>query len=302
MIAYSVLGGMWALTATDIVQFVIKTVGIFAVLLPAAIIHAGGWAGMHAKLPADFFSLGRIGGAKLTAYAALYFLGILIAQDSWQRVFTARTVSIARRGGVLVGCYCIAFAAACAVIGAAGRSFLAPLSDTDGAFAAVLNVVLPDGLRGIVIAASLSAIMSTATAGLLATSTVLLEDVYFPIRRVHSYGTMRQSRILLFVLGLLCAITSCLTHDVIAALTIGYDLLVGAMFVPVIGAILWSGGTNLAAVLAIFGGALGVVVMLFVDGLESYRPIYYGLALSTSLYFGISLGSRFKRNDSWSIS
>jgi SSS family solute:Na+ symporter len=291
MIAYSVMGGMWALTATDIVQFVIKTVGIFAVLLPAAIIHAGGWTGMHAKLPADFFSLGRIGAAKLTAYVTLYFLGILIAQDSWQRVFTARTVSIARWGGVLVGCYCIAFAAACAVIGAAGRSFLSPLSDTDGAFAAVLNVVLPDGLRGLVIAASLSAIMSTATAGLLATSTVLLEDVYFPIRRVHSYGTMRQSRILLFVLGLLCATTSCLTHDVIAALTIGYDLLVGAMFVPVIGAILWSGGTSLAAILAIVGGAVGVVVMLFVDGLESYRPIYCGLALSTTLYFGVSFGS-----------
>ena len=37
MLGYSVLEGMWALTATDIVQFVIKTVGILFVLLPIAL-------------------------------------------------------------------------------------------------------------------------------------------------------------------------------------------------------------------------------------------------------------------------
>jgi solute:Na+ symporter, SSS family len=42
MIAYSVLGGMWALTVTDIVQFIIKTVGFLMILLPAAILRAGG--------------------------------------------------------------------------------------------------------------------------------------------------------------------------------------------------------------------------------------------------------------------
>src|SRR3954468_12201003 len=42
MIAYSVLGGMWALTLTDIVQFVIKTVGFLMILLPAAVLRAGG--------------------------------------------------------------------------------------------------------------------------------------------------------------------------------------------------------------------------------------------------------------------
>ena len=33
----SVTGGMWSLTLTDIIQFVIKTVGIFLVLLPLSI-------------------------------------------------------------------------------------------------------------------------------------------------------------------------------------------------------------------------------------------------------------------------
>ena len=63
------------------------------------------------------------------------------------------------------------------MIGAAGRLFLPPLGDADAAFAEIVNAVLPVGLRGLVLAAALAAIMSTASACLLAASTVLLEDV-----------------------------------------------------------------------------------------------------------------------------
>ena len=95
MIGYSVLGGMWALTATDIVQFAIKTVGILFILLPFAIIRAGGLAGMQQNLPTGFFSMSHIGWDKIASFVTLYFLGILIGQDGWQRVFTARSVSVA---------------------------------------------------------------------------------------------------------------------------------------------------------------------------------------------------------------
>ena len=182
MVAYSVLGGMWSLTLTDIIQFVIKTVGIFFVLLPGAIIHAGGWAAMHAKLPPQFFSPVNIGWPKILSFFLLYFFGIIIGQDIWQRVFTARSVKVARNGGIGVGLYCAAYAAAGALIGTAAHAFLPPLADADAAFAQAVNAVLPAGLRGLVLAAALAAIMSTASACLLASSTVLLEDVYLPLR------------------------------------------------------------------------------------------------------------------------
>ena len=40
VVAYSVFGGMWSLTQTDIVQFVIKTIGMLFILLPASIYYA----------------------------------------------------------------------------------------------------------------------------------------------------------------------------------------------------------------------------------------------------------------------
>src|SRR5215217_1023893 len=42
VVAYSVAGGMWSITLTDFLQFLIMTVGIFFLLLPLSIAAAGG--------------------------------------------------------------------------------------------------------------------------------------------------------------------------------------------------------------------------------------------------------------------
>jgi SSS family solute:Na+ symporter len=286
MVAYSVLGGMWSLTLTDIIQFVIKTVGIFFVLLPGAILHAGGLAGMHARLPVEFFSWTNIGWSKVTSFFMLYFFGIIIGQDVWQRVFTARSVRVARNGGLGVGLYCLFYALAGAVIGMAGRTFLPPLADADSAFAEIVNAVLPVGLRGLVLAA---AIMSTASACLLASSTVLLEDVYLPLRKLKSKGSVAQSRVVTLALGVAMTWMACVMHDVIAAITVAYDLLVGGLLVPIVGAMLWKRGTARAALASIAVGSVLVVVMLALRGLNSDFPIYAGLAGSVVAYVLVSL-------------
>ena len=225
----------------------------------------------------------------------LYFFGILIGQDGWQRVFTARSTEVARNGGVIVGLYCFAYAIAGALIGAAGRAFLPPLSDPDLAFATIVNAVLPAGLRGLLLAASLAAIMSTASACLLATSTVLLEDVYIPLRKIGGTGSVAQSRAVTLVFGIATTVIACLTADVIAALTVAYDLLVGALFVPVMGAILWRRGTAPAALASIAAGGVAVVVLLVVMGIDSDVPIYGGLGLSGAVFLIVSLLARRNR-------
>jgi solute:Na+ symporter, SSS family len=288
-VAYSVFGGMWALTTTDIIQFVIKTVGILMVMLPAAIYHAGGLAGMHAHLPPEFFSLTHIGGSKILAFFTLYFFGILIGQDVWQRVFTARSLKVARDGGIYVGLYCMVYAIAGATIGAAGHVFLPPLADPDLAFATIVNAVLPAGMRGLVLAAALAAIMSTCSACLLASSTVLIEDVYLPLRKSASIGSVGLTRLITLLFGISGIVAACLTTDVIAALTVAYDLLAGALFVPVVGAILWKRGTSLAALISIAVSGAAVVVTLFVAGMNSDAPIYVGLTLSLVIFVSMSL-------------
>jgi len=292
VVVYSTIGGMWSLTLTDIVQFVIKTVGILFILLPAAIIHAGGLGVMQQRLPAGFFSPTHIGGAKIFSFFLLYFFGIILGQDVWQRVFTARSIKVARTGGIAVGIYCLAYAMAGALIGTAGHVFLPELADPDSAFANIVNAVLPVGLRGLVLAASLAAMMSTASACLLASSTVLLEDVYLRLKGSGTTGSVTQSRVVTFVFGVLMTLVACRTNDVIAAVTVAYDLLVGALLIPVVGAMLWRRGTGAGALSSIAVSATAVVVLLFTQGIDSDAPIYAGLGLSLIIYVIISLLSR----------
>ena len=65
-----------------------------------------------------------------------------------------------------------------ALIGMAAKVLLPDLENVNNAFASVVEHSLPNGIRGLVIAAALAALMSTASAGLLARDhQVLLPDL-----------------------------------------------------------------------------------------------------------------------------
>jgi SSS family solute:Na+ symporter len=178
------------------------------------------------------------------------------------------------------------------LIGTAGHVFLPSLPDPDSAFAHIVNLVLPVGLRGLVLAASLAAMMSTASACLLASSTVLLEDVYLRLRRTGGTGSVTQSRVVTFGFGVLMTLVACRTTDVIAAVTVAYDLLVGALLIPVLGSMLWRRGTAAGALSSIGVSTVAVVALLVARGIDSDAPIYAGLGSSLVIFVVVSMLSR----------
>lgn len=289
VVLYSVIGGMWSLTLTDIVQFLIMTVGVFLILLPLAIGQAGGLEGMHAALPASYFDLGAIGFDRIFTYFLIYFFGILIGQDIWQRIFTARSASVARIAGIGAGIYTLFYGLAIALIGAAGKVFLPDLESADSAFAAITQNALPAGLRGLVLAAALAAIMSTASAGLLASSTLLLEDLYERFFKREAGEHLAANRRATLLVGVAVLIIACLVNDVIGALTVAYNLLVGGLLVPIIGAFVWRRATGAGALAAIATGGAVVVIFMLKDGLLADSPIYFGLLASLVAYIVVSL-------------
>ena len=116
VLAYSVLGGMWSITLADMAQFLIMTIGLFALMLPLSLANAGGWSAMQERLGAEFFSWDGIGVQSIVTYFVIYTLGLLIGQDVWQRVFTARSPRVAQIGGATAGLYCIGYGVALSLI------------------------------------------------------------------------------------------------------------------------------------------------------------------------------------------
>lgn len=288
VVIYSSIGGMWSLTLTDIVQFVIKTAGLMFVLLPICLTRIGGWDALVAKLPASAFALTTLGYDTIFTYFLIYFFGILIGQDIWQRVFTARSEGVARVAGSLAGVYCVIYGLVGALIGMCARVLLPDLADANNAFAAIVRSALPDGIRGLVIAAALAAMMSTASAGLLAASTTLTEDL-LPQLRGGRASTLGMARLFTLLTGLAVLAIALLVNDVIGALTLAYNLLVGGILVPLLGAILWPRATTAGALASMLLGSGAAIVFMLKDGLEANTPIYFSLGLSLVSFVVVSL-------------
>jgi SSS family solute:Na+ symporter len=288
VVAYSVAGGMWSITLTDIIQFCIMTVGIFFLLLPIVVARAGGFSGMSEALPASYFDLTTIGWQTIFTYFLLFFFGLMIGQDIWQRVFTGRSPEIARWGSVAAGVYCLLYALAGALVGTAARVIL-PNIQADNAFARIATDALPVGITGLVLAAALAAVMSTASAGLLASSTILANDVYAGFVARGEHNKVLVSRVTTLLVGVGVLVTAVAVSDVVGALTVAYDLLTGALFVPIVGALFWRRATAAGALASMVAGSVVVVVFMVLDGLFANTPIIWGMLASLVVFVGVSL-------------
>lgn len=291
VVVYSTIGGMWSLTLTDIVQFVIKTVGLMFILLPVCLYKVGGWDQLVAQLPASSFSWTTIGWDTIITYFLIYFFGILIGQDIWQRVFTARDEKVCQRAGTTAGVYCVLYGLACALIGMAAHVLMPDLANPNNAFAAMIKTTLPDGIRGLLMAAALAAMMSTASAGLLAASTTLTEDL-LPKLRGGKQSSLGINRLFTLLTGLVVLGIALAVNDVISALTLAYNLLVGGMLIPLIGAIFWKRATTAGAITSMSLGFATALFFMFKDGLDANTPIYYSLAIGLVSFVVVSLASR----------
>ena len=288
VVVYSVAGGMWSITLTDIIQFCIMTVGIFFLLLPLSIFAAGGFSGMQEALPATYFDLTAIGWQTIFTYFLLFFFGLMIGQDIWQRVFTARSPEIARWGSVAAGVYCLLYALAGALVGTAARVIL-PGIQSDNAFARITTEALPAGITGLVLAAALAAVMSTASAGLLASSTILANDVYAGFIARDDHNKVLVNRVTTLLVGIVVLVISLIVSDVVGALTVAYDLLSGALFVPIVGALFWRRATAAGALASMAAGSVVVVIFMVVDGLFANTPIIWGMLASLVAFVVVSL-------------
>ena len=308
VIVYSMLGGMWSITITDFVQFIIQTVGIFLILLPIVLNRAGGFGNIEAVVGASAFDPVAIGWDSIVMYFLIYTLGLLIGQDIWQRVFTARSPGVARWAGFSAGVYCLLYALAGALIGVAARVLVPGIEVPDDVFTAVVDESMVPILAGFVLAAALSAVMSTSSGALLAASTTFRQDVIEPMlsartaagrsgaltqQLVRETGDeVRDSRIYLVVIGLVSIGLAIVMPSVVEALTIAYNILVAGLFVPILGGLVFRRGTIVGVIAGMVAGTVTTVVIMATVGIFANGAIYWGLLASALAYLIGSLASK----------
>jgi SSS family transporter len=182
MVAYSFLGGLWALVVTDYVQFLMKALAIL-LLLPMAIIAAGGITPAFSNLPPGFFQMGGgpFGWLYITGFIALMMISYNASWSLAQKYYSVRDEREASKAAY--------FAAALNFLGAplmilpavVGRHLLPDLvaqGRTADVYVMLVLKLLPVGMVGIIMAAMFSATMAMVSADFNAIASVLTKDVY----------------------------------------------------------------------------------------------------------------------------
>ena len=101
---------------------------------------------------------------------------------------------------------------------------------------------------------------------------------------------MHSDRLYVVALGIVVIVIAALLNDVVAALTIAYDILVGGLLVAILGGFLWKRATGTGALWSMAVGTVVTLGTMFIVGdVLANEPIYYGLGASLIVYVVVSL-------------
>lgn len=285
---YSLLGGMWSITLTDVVMFCIMTVGIFMILLPFGLIEVGGFSGLREALPESYFSITGIGVTTIFSYFLIFYFGVMVDQSMWQRSFTARSANVGKWGGVSAGVYTIIYGVAAAIIGSVAKVLYPSLTNPDNAFATMALDIIPVGLMGIVAAAALSALMSTSGAMLVGCSTTISNDLYEDTVKKR-YSNIGTNRLFLILTGVVVLFISFFAGSVVGVVTIAGNMLASGLFFPVVGALFWKRSTGKAALYSMILGCLVSIIFMIIKGLYAEEAVIFGMLTNLIVFITISL-------------
>src|SRR5690606_16951568 len=149
-----------------------------------------------------------------------------------------------------------------------------------------------------VIAAVSAAVMSTASGTIMASSTLIVNDLILEKWKVENeHKKVQLTRWVTVIVGAVSMGIALAIREIVVALDIAYALLSGSIFVPVLAALFWKKVTANITMAAMFVSAGVVIVDLAVEGITSLNAIIYGL-ISCFLVMGLGVFLASLRKDS----
>ncbi len=285
-ITYVSIGGMIAITWTDVVQGVLMLIVVIGTAL-AVIWRAGSpleWVRQATEAAPE---LGRLASQDIgssVGYFIIWATAIPVTPHIVMRVFTAKDGRSAQLSlNLAMLAYSVMILAAVLAIVPLGKLAFPDLADADQVFLRVIQSEFPAVIRGIAVAAVLAAVMSTTDALLLACSSAIAHDLLGDVlRRKASERSLAAIRVAsAWVVGILALYWALSPPELLTRFyTAGIGLLSAGLFVPTIAGLWWKRANRAGGVAALVAGAGTYVLSL--AGVVEFGPPAIVVALSAS--------------------
>ncbi|MBC5638313.1 sodium/solute symporter [Ornithinibacillus sp. BX22] len=292
---YAALGGMWAITYTDLLQGAIMLVGI-VVLAGFILVDHSGLSSLISDALAVSPTFGDITQPWMSYFGlfiAFLWFGI-ISPSVVMRNFASRDARTARRSAMWACLLYLTLFISGFMVTSAGASLgiIESLDRSDMIFVSVVEHYLPPILGGIMLAGLMAAIMSSADAMLLAISAGIAHDIY------KGHINKRASERFVTGLGLVVMIIASVVGVIIAidppgliAIMVGWvgGFLLSSFGFPLVLGLWWKRANTTGALVGMVGGAITFLILIIGQWLPTNAEPIIGAPVSLLLTVIVSL-------------
>lgn len=248
--------------------------------------RTGGFAALHAALPAAYFSIFTMPAATWISWFITIFVAFLTMQAAIQPTLSCRDDRQAR-GGILFGALLnLPIGFLCAWIGMVGRNNL-DLENSSLAFATTVSTFVPPALTGVIFAAIALIIVCTLAGQMLAVGTII-QKVLTPVyekKNLDDRKRLMSARLITFLYAFLTIIPTFLVQQAMLSqlVTILIACATGPMFFSIVAGMYWKRMNAAAAAWSILSGLVVGVLWCLLGDPNAVQPVYLILPVSAAV-------------------
>ena len=304
IIVYTFLGGYLAVAYTDFFQSLVMLIGVLWIL-GAALVHFGGFAAGNVAVGAIDPSLLSIWGRDL-AFEGQWgvVLGAVlifsVGYMGWPHVVTRHMAMSRPETTRLASAYAtgwnLLFVPTPYLVGILAIAILPQLDDPELAIFNVAHALLPAAITGLLMAAIMAAIMSTADSLLLQTGSIASRDLYQ--RFIRPGASEREmvlvSRGLVLAIGAAGYVVAVVEPPTVFAIVIFATSVLGSAFAPAfVCAVWWKRANTPGAIASMLTGAATCIAWEMADltTVTTLHSMFAGLCSSTVAIVVVSLAT-----------
>ncbi len=228
-IAYTLIGGQISILKTDFIQSIIILAGVCCTFFILRADPAIAPTNVTATFPFNE----QFSAIDLLILILTFSSTFVVGPDIYSRVFCARNERTAQTSVLITALILIPFAFLIAYIGICSYQ-LNPDQNGSSALVNIILLHLPEWAAGLMVAALLSAVLSSADTTLL-TASIILSELFQP--DIDNPRSFRQTKLFIIVIGLISMFIAMQVGSIIASLLLALSFYSGAFIVPMIAAL-----------------------------------------------------------------
>ncbi|MBL7966796.1 MAG: sodium:solute symporter family protein [Prolixibacteraceae bacterium] len=226
---YTYIGGQISVMKTDLFQSFFILAGV---IMTAIIIYGS----EHQPLPdfkTSFPFNDNFSPFDLFIMILTFSSTFVVGPDIYSRVFCAKDSETAFRSVLTVAAILVPFAFILSYVGIYAATFHSGVQNSS-ALVNLANVYLPEWASGLLVAALISAVLSTAATTLL-TAAMILSELFH--KDINNHKSFRQTKMLIIVVGLMSILISLKVTSIVSSLLLALSFYSGAFIIPMIAAL-----------------------------------------------------------------